>query len=233
MSNDNLGARLVALIVKPGQLMSWVKEKPLWLMAGLILLVLSGLFAALTVHISGPEQMELMRDTRFGQMVPEDQWQQDYEEALDPTPMKRLFSGLTGGFGSWIVTFIYGIVFLLFAKLAGGQGNFKQTMGVTYWAMLIPFALGSLVRMPLIFAKQTVFGVSIGLAALMPNADMISASYQALMAFGDFFMWWGLVVMIIGFQKINDFSRGKAGVVVILPWLLITGALYGLGRLFV
>jgi hypothetical protein len=233
MSNDNIGARLVALIVKPGLLMEWVKARPLWLVAGLILLLLSALFAALTLHISGPEQMEMMRDSRFGQMMSEEEWQADYEEVLDPTPTKRLTHALTGGIGTWIIVFIYGLLFLLFGKLAGGQASFKQVLGVTYWAMIIPFALGALLRLPLIFAKQSVFGVSIGLAALAPNLEVTSALFQALVAFGDFFVWWGLVVVIIGYQKVNDFPRGKAAVVVIMPWLLITAALYGLGRMFV
>jgi len=233
MSNDNLGSRLVALIVKPGLLMEWVRERPQWLLAALVLLVVTGLFSALTIQISGPEQLELMRDTRFGQMMSDEEWETQYEENLNPTPTKRLTHALTSGVGTLFIVFIYGVLYLLFSKLAGGQGSFKQILGVTFWATIIPFALGALVRLPLIFAKQSVFGVSIGLAALAPNLELTSALYQALVAFGDFFVWWGLVVTIIGFEKVNDFTRGKAATVVIMPWLLITIALYGLGRLFV
>jgi len=233
MNGDNLGSRLWALIVKPGLAMEWVRERPQWLVAAVILFVVISLFTAATTHIAGPEQMELMRDTRFGQMMSEEDWEHDYQEALSPSPTKRLINGLTGGFGVCIVIFFYGLFFLLFSKLAGGTGSFKQIMGVNFWASIIPYVLGTLVKLPLIFAKQTVVGVSIGLAALTPNADLMSATYQALMYFGDFFSWWGIVVLIIGFEKVNEFSRGKAATVVILPWLLLTGVLFGLGRLFV
>jgi hypothetical protein len=233
MTGDNLVTRLWALVVKPGLAMEWVRERPQWLLAGLILFVTISIYSAAIIHISAPEQMELMRDTRLGRLTPAEDWQQSYEESLDPTPVKRLIHGLSGGIGVWIILFIYGLLFLLFSKLAGGPGSFKQIMGVAYWAMIIPYVLGSLVKLPLIIAKQSVMGVSIGLAALAPEADLLSAKYQALMYFGDFFMWWGLVLMIIGYQKVNDFSRAKAAIVVVLPWLLVTGALYGLGRLFV
>ncbi len=233
MNGDNLGSRLWALIARPGQAMVWVGEKPQWLVAGLILFVTFGLFTALTAHIAGPEQMELMRDTRFGQMMPQEEWEQQYEESLNPTVVKRLLTGLSGGFGTWISVFIYGLVFLLFSKLAGGQATFKQVMGVTFWGFLLPYVLGSWLKLPLIYAKESLMGVSIGLAALAPNADLLSAQYQALSFFGDFFVWWGLVLLIIGIGKVDGFATGKAATVVLLPWLLVTGAMFILGRLFI
>jgi hypothetical protein len=231
MNGDNVGARLWGLIVKPGQVMAWVKERPLWWVAGIVLFVGMAAVSALTVHIADPEQMEVMRDTRLGQLTPAEQWQEEYENALAPSPVRRLVSGLTGGLGVWIMTFIYAALFLFFGKMAGGQATFKQVLGVTYWAMLAPYFFGSLLRLPLIFAKQSVMGVSLGLAALAPGAEITSAKYMALMTFGDFTVWWGLILIILGFGKINGFSWGKAATVVLLPWFLITGALFGLGRL--
>jgi hypothetical protein len=192
-----------------------------------------GIFYALTVQIAEPERLELYRDTRMMQSLSDEQWQEQYDRSLDPTAVDRLKASIGAAVGVWFVTFIYGLFYLLFGKLAGGTGNFKQVMGVTFWAVLIPYGLGSLLKFPLVMAKQSVMEVSLGLAALAPNAEILSTPYQALYFFGDLFVWWGLVVTIIGFQKIHDFTGGKAATVVLMPWLLITGALFGLNMLFI
>jgi hypothetical protein len=232
MSGDNLLARLWAVFARPGQAMEWVRGNPRWLMAGLLLAILGAFYAVITMPIAGPEQLELMRDTRMFRMLSDEDWQVRYEESLDPTPVRRVTTGIGAAVASFVIVLIYGLIYLLFGKLAGGTGTFKQVMGVTFWAYIIPGGLGNLLRIPLIFAKQSVMEVSLGLAALAPKENLLSAGYQALYYFGDFFVWWALVVTIIGFQKVHDISRGQAAVVTILPWLLVTGAMYGLGRIF-
>lgn len=232
MNGDGFFSRLGAVFASPGRAMTGVSERPLWMVGGLILIGIMILFGAVTAHIAGPEQMELMRETRFGQMIPEEDWQDRYESALDPSLVDRVVAGIQMAAGTWIVIFIYGLFYLLFGKLAGGTGTFKQVMGVTYWAALIGFGLGYLLRLPLVLIKQSVVEVSLGLAVLAPNADVLSAKYQALTTFGDVFVWWGLIVTIIGFQKVHGFDGGKAATVTLLPWLLVSAALYGLGRLF-
>jgi hypothetical protein len=233
MNHDSIGSRLVALIVKPGQAMTWVGERPQWLVAAVLVMLLVGVFSALVSHISGPEQLELMRDTRFGRMMSEEDYQAQYEEALAPSPGKRVINGLSAAIGIAIVSIIYGVVYLLFAKLAGGAVTFKQALGITFWASLIPQGLGSIIKLPIVLAKGSLLEASIGLAALAPGADLLSFQYQFLMYFGDFLSWWGLAVTVIGFQKVCGFSGGKATVVVVVPWLVLSGLLFGLGRLFI
>jgi hypothetical protein len=209
MDGDSVLSRLLGVFFSPGRAMAAVRERPLWLAAALIIVVITGVFSALTQHISAPEQMELMRDTKLFRMMPEEDYQQQY-----------------------IIIFIYGLLYLLFGKLAGGLGTFKQVMGVTFWAGIIPYGLGYLIRLPIVFAKHSIVEVSLGLAAFAPGADLISAKYQFLYFFGDLFVWWGLVVTAIGFAKVHGFQTGKAFTVTVLPWLLFTGFMFGLSRMF-
>jgi hypothetical protein len=232
MDGDSVLSRLLGVFFSPGRAMAAVRERPLWLAAALIIVVITGVFSALTQHISAPEQMELMRDTKLFRMMPEEDYQQQYNDSFDPSPVKRLIGGLSGGVMSWIIIFIYGLLYLLFGKLAGGLGTFKQVMGVTFWAGIIPYGLGYLIRLPIVFAKHSIVEVSLGLAAFAPGADLISAKYQFLYFFGDLFVWWGLVVTAIGFAKVHGFQTGKAFTVTVLPWLLFTGFMFGLSRMF-
>lgn len=230
---DGLLGRLVNLVVAPGKAMEAVRAWPRWVLAGLLIALCVAAFTALTTHIASPEQMELMRDTRLMRLMDEEQFQEQYEKSLDPSPTSRISSGVFAGVGTFAVSFVFALVFLLFSRLAGGRGTFRQVLGVTFWSFAIPYGLGTLLRLPLVYAKQSVMGVSFSPAALMTGADPLSAPYQAAYYFGDLFMWWGLIVAVIGFKKIHGFGTGQASLAVILPWLIVTAAIFGLGRIFI
>ncbi len=102
------------------------------------------------------------------------------------------------------------------------MGTFRQALGVGSWAALLPFALASLVKIPLILATESVFSVNIGLAALLPDGDPSSVLYQALMTYGDLFTWWGLFALVVGFQQVFEMPQRSAIVTVVLPWALLS-----------
>lgn len=225
-----LFSRLIAVFVAPGRAMEAVKARPRWLVAGLVIMAVMALFAALTATISGPEQLDMMKETKLGRMMSPEQLQAAEDQALNPSTAKRIATTISAAAGGWIAVFVAGLVFLLFGKLAGGTGTFKQVMGVVFWAGLISYGLGTLVKLPLVLAKHSVMEVSTGLGALAPG-DPLSLGYQLLSIF-DLFSIWAVAVMVIGFEKIHGFARGKAVVVTVLPWLLMSLVMIGIGRLF-
>jgi len=228
---DGFLARLVAVFAAPGKAMAWVRAQPRWLVAGLVIMVVSGLFAAATMHIAGPEQLEIMKETRLGQMMGPEQLAEQLARAENPTPLKRVTQFVSGAAGVWVATFIAGLVFLLFTRLAGGAGTFKQVMGVVFWAGIISAGLGALVRLPLVLAKGSVVEVSTGLGVLV-EPDPLSLPFQLLSIF-DVFSLWALAVTTIGFEKVHGFTRGKAAVVTVVPWLLMSFVMLGITRAFI
>ncbi|MHB8079210.1 MAG: Yip1 family protein [Candidatus Krumholzibacteriia bacterium] len=226
-----LFSRLIAVFVAPGRAMEAVKVSPRWLVPGLVIMAVMALFAGLTATISGPEQVEMMKETKFGRMMSAEQLQAAEEQALNPGPAKRIASTVSAAAFGWIAVFVAGLVFLLFGRLAGGTGTFRQVMGVVFWAGLISYGLGTLVKLPLVLAKHSVMEVSTGLGAFAPG-DPLSLGYQLLGIF-DLFSIWAVAVMVIGFEKIHGFARGKAVVVTVLPWLLMSLVMIGVGRLFI
>lgn len=230
--NDTLIGRIAAVFTNPDAAMGAVRENPRWTMAGLILIVILGCYGATTLHISGPEQIDVMRDTRLGGMMTEEQIQDQYDRYLDLSTGDRLLSGLQAGIGVFIGVLISGLVYLLFTKLAGGVGTFGQVMGVVFWSNLIGMGLGTLVRWPMVFAKKSVFAVSTGLALLVPDAAPTSLAYQVLSIF-DFFAIWALYVMAVGFVKVHGFTFGKSLTVTIMSWLLMGLVMVGFSQIFV
>jgi len=230
--NDGFGARFKALIARPREFAAMVKARPTWLAPALVMVGLLGLYTGAVSHIAGPEQMEVMRDSKLMRMMPEDKWQEEYEKAAAPTVVKRVTNGVAAGVFTGIFAVVLAAVLNLFAKLSGGKGRFKQMLSLVFWTGVIPFGFGSILKYGLVLAKESVMGVSLGLAALMPSPDFKSLPYQLLTTFGDFTMWWALALLVIGVEVVYELRRGSAAVVVLLPWALLSGVGVIIGRLF-
>ncbi len=230
--NDNFLLRLKDLVVAPTRLMVRVGEAPRFLLPGLLVLVVMAVFTYFTMPISGPEQMELMRDSKIMRMMPEDVWQKQYEEAMDPSPLKLAMQSVGSGFSIWVSMTVFGFILGFFVRMSGGTGSFKQALGVVSWASLIPFGIGTLVKLPLIMVTESMYRVSIGLAAFAPGDDPTSPLRQILSTYGDFFTWWGLVVLVIGFSQVFKLNRGTTVVSVLLPWALASAIPLGIGLMF-
>jgi len=229
---DSIAARFGDLFAKPSRLMDHVGARPLWWVPGVVIFVVMIAFAWLTAPISGPEQMEMMRDSKLMSMMPEEQWQAQYDEAMNVTPGKRLVQSLTAGFMGWISVIVFGFILGFFARMGGGKGSLRQALGITSWAALLPFAVGPLVKAPLVLATESVFKVNIGLAALLPGGEPGTALFQFLLTYGDFLTWWGLAVLVIGFSRVFGLARRAAVTAVVLPWALLSLIPLGLALIF-
>lgn len=229
---DSLWQRLRDLVAAPRRLMDCVGAAPRWWVPGLLIFLVIGGFSWVVAPISGPENLEIMRDSKIMRLMSEDVWQQQYEQALDPAPGKRALQALGAGFSGWIMVIIFGFILGFFVRMSGGQGTFKQALGVVSWASLIPFGIGSLVKLPLVLKTESVSRVTVGLAALIPDRDPTSALSQVLMTYGDFFTWWGLAVLVVGFSAVFGLRRNSATVAVLVPWALASAIPLTMGLLF-
>jgi hypothetical protein len=226
--NDTMLGRLRDLFVAPGRLMDNVKEDPRWWHPGLLIFLLIIGFTYIVNPISAPEQLELMKDSKIMSMAPEEVWQEQYQQSLNISPMKNLTTAVGAGFTTWILIIVFAYLLGFFTRMSGGQGTFKQALGVVSWASIIPFGLASLVKLPLVLQTESMVEVNLGLVALAPGADPGSALFAILSSYGDFLTWWGLVVLVIGFERVFAMNRSSAAVSVLLPWALATAIPVGL-----
>lgn len=230
--NDTFVGRLGDVFGNPGRLMDHVGENPRWWQPGLLVFLLIAAFSWLTAPVAAPEQLEVMRDSKLMSAMPEDQWQARYEEALNISPTARTMQSIGAGFMVWIMIMVFGLALGFFARMSGGLGTMKQALGIVSWGAVIPFGLGSLVKAPLVLITESVFRVNIGLAALLPDPDPGSLLFQVLMTYGDFFTWWGLVLLVVGFGRVYTMKRGPATLSVLLPWALLSLIPMGISLLF-
>ena len=230
--NDSFFGRFKDLFTNPGRLMENVGAAPRWWQPGLLICLVMIGFTWMTLPIAAPEQALLLRDSRLMQMVPQETADLQYEEALNITPAKRITQAGTAGFTTWLMVLFFGLILGFFVRLGGGVGLFRQALGIVSWGAVPLFVFNSLVKLPLILKTESVFKVNIGLAALLPGAEPGSALLQGLMTYGDFFTWWGLFLLIIGFERVFKISRSAAVPSVLLPWALLSAIPLALSLFF-
>lgn len=231
--NDHFLGRLADLFAKPSRLMQNVGAAPRWWQPGLLIFVVMIVFQYFTYPVAAPEQVEIMRNSRMAELMPPEALEQAYVQALDPSPGKLAIESLKVGLTTWVMILVVSVIFGFFAKMGGGQGKMKQALGIVHWASVFPFAVFTLIKLPLVLATETVLGTNIGLAALLPDPDPGSALFQILVQYGDFGSWWGLFVMITGFRVVYRMSGAAAATSVLLPWLLAVAVPTVIAILFV
>lgn len=230
--NDSFFGRISDLFANPGRLMENVGANPRWWAPGLLALIVMTFFSWTTLPVSAPEQAELMRDSKLMDIVGEEAADQQYEEALNITPAKRATQSGIAGFTTWLMILIFGLILGFFVRMSGGTGTFKQALGVVSWGAVPVFIIASLVKLPLILMTESVYKVNIGLAALLPGAEPNSPLFMILMTYGDFFTWWGLFLLIIGFERVFRIGRSAAILSVLLPWALLSAIPLGISLAF-
>lgn len=230
--NDSFFGRFSDLFTNPGRLMENVGARPSWWQPGLLAFLALICFTWLTLPVSAPEQAELMRNSKIMEMVGEDVADQQYDEAMNITPAKRITQSGLAGFTTWLMILLFGLILGFFVKMSGGTGTMNQALGIVSWGAVPVFVIATLVKLPLILITESVYKVNIGLAALLPGAEPNSPLFMILMTYGDFFTWWGLFLLILGFEKVFAVGRSVAVLSVLLPWALLSMIPLGFSILF-
>ena len=230
--NESVFVRFVTIVTDPAATMNVVREHPRWAAAALAVVIMVAVYAGATMHITGPEQVDLMQITRFAEMLGPEQIDEMYAQFDEITATDRLMSGLQAGFGPLFALFVATLVYMLFGKLAGGEGSFRQVLGVIMWANVVGMGLNSLVKLPIVLAKGSSLDVALGPAILAAGRGPTDALFQLLSLF-DLFTVWSVVLVVLGFESVHGFARNKAVTVVVGAYLLMSFTMFGLGRLFV
>ena len=220
--------RLVALFISPGRLMDDVGWAPRWWQPALLILLALYGFSWAVMPLSVAEQVENMQTSIFSKLVPDEAMQMQVDESRDFTPAKRSKQALIDSVISMTLMILFGLTLGLFAQLSGGRVKYSQALGICIWSAIPVFAVNLLVKIPMVFATESVIRPSVGLAALAPNAETGSVLFQVLYNYGDFFTWWGLVLVVIGFRRVFGLALGPAILSVVVPWVVLTAVPMGL-----
>jgi hypothetical protein len=193
------------------------RDGSLWWLPLLIVVLVSIAVVAYTVpNIVMPEQAKVIREA----VVERGGTPEDAERAISMGTAVGLPMGMvSAAVGTFVFVFAGAGILHLLMGLVGGKGTFRHSRAVFSYSLLIS-ALASLIKLPLMAAKKTMF-VETGPTLFLRDLEPSDRLYRFLSGF-DIFTLWLVVVMVIGYAAAYRLPARKAAIVVVGLWLLFT-----------
>ena len=230
--SEFLPLRLWDLFLHPVRLMENVGRQPQWWHAGILLLLINGVATTWVGPVMLDEFQSSSSSSRYEFLVSKEQVEASLEKAIVSGDRNKMGSILSTGLNSWAVTLVFGLMLGFFAKMAGGQGSYPQALGIVHWAALIPYGVGTLIKLPLILNTGEYSSITLSPAAFLASSSSGSFLFVMLANFAEVTIWWGLLLVVLGFEKVYGLERGPAFLSVVLPWALVTGVMAGFRLVF-
>jgi hypothetical protein len=217
----SLAERFWDVFAAPRRAMDAVAVRPAWAIPFVVLMLLMVLYTMANVHILIPEQSEMALEHVSGEAAVG--LEQQIEMFSDPPMWLRVVAGL--GAGLTVVVFsilLPGVILHLFLKLSGGRGQVGQTLGVLFWAALIPYGLRTLLGWIVVVASGSGKLAGLTAASLMPNPNPQSLGYVIANLYGDPFMYWMLAVSILGLAIGHKIDLARSAIVTVATFVLLS-----------
>lgn len=205
---SNLGL----IFYRPSAVAASVDQRPNWVIpvvAILILCFVAG-YASYQYNVDYQKQVyrELHRDQAAGA---------DVEGLFQVTPAKRAYGGVLGGLGMVLGVLVGAAILHGLALVVGGRSGFRKLFCLYAYAWIIP-AVGAVVKLPLVFARQSI-DVRSSLALLTPGIAFDSPVGVMLNSV-DLFYVWMLAATAIGYNVLTGLGIKKSAAIVVGLYLL-------------
>ena len=213
----SIGARVIAVFARPTQAWAGLETRPQWWFPMIVTTLVNAVFSfALYERAVLPMMASKWSESvESGQMTAE---QMDKAMEMMHGPTGKIFSVLPQ-----IV--VWPLVLLLMALVVwfgvgfvlGSRFRYRLALEVAAWSSLVLIP-GQIITGVIAWNKETLQGVHLGLAALLPEPEapskLMNAVTVVLDALGPFSIWW-LVVGILGAAALSGAPRKP------VAWVLV------------
>jgi hypothetical protein len=225
-------ARAIGVFVSPGETFADVARRPTFLLPLLLTMAVMAGAGYLAAPIAAPEQADALASSKLFQHIPEERRAEALEGARHPSSRQIAFGIAMQSAGTGVAIAFYALLLWGAGHLLGGEPSFKGTLGALSFASLISPTASALVRLPLMFARHTVMGITLSPAILMHDVPYTDHTYLFLATFFDLFSLWGWFVAAVGIARVAGISTGKGVAAVAVIYLVRCALLFGLATLF-
>lgn len=206
---------IVDIYLAPSKVFNKLKEKPQWVKAFLIVLVVVAVAAMLTMVLSRETILSQQEAAMRERGVPEEQIEQAMRFTTGPAAM--IIGGVfAGGFVAAILA-IFALVTNLFIPMFGGTSGFKNVFSVICYSALV-IVPATILKIILIAINKSPY-VTTSLALLAPNLAKNSFGYQLLAGF-DFFIIWEMILVAMGISITSNVPKKNAYALIGIIWVL-------------
>ena len=219
-SSRSIFSLVIGVFTSPSATFTEFSRRPQILIPLILTVVLMAVAGAVGVKYSSMAQYEMMKTST---VLPPAALEQMRQDALDANPVTgaiapAAFVVVIGLLAALVAWFLGSFVF-------GGQSKFGAVWAVGLMGGLIS-VVGGLIRLPMVFAKGTIF-VSLGLSAVLPTKSFTSVLYS-IFYYLDVFAVWGIIVTGIGYAAVFGLTKGKGVALAAITTLLFVGLLIGM-----
>ena len=237
MENSEFG-RLLGALFSPGKTFRSIAERPTWMAALLLLLVLTAAVSVLVQERIDPDGMR----KAFAERIEKAQGGKASDADVDrAVGMARKVSSVTRWFVPAFAALFYlivaGLLLMAFRFFGGSDLSFKTSFSTTLHAFM-PAAVGALLTLPVILSRERIGMeeaqsgnlLASNLGAFAPEDT--APALKALMGSVDFFSIWTVCLLILGYRLTAKVSTATAATVVLLLWAVGVAAKVGLAAAF-
>ncbi|MFW6193649.1 MAG: YIP1 family protein [Gemmatimonadota bacterium] len=200
-----LPTRVAQLFVSPAKLFDGLRERPAWLGALGLLVVIGGIAAFLF-------PTELMEQAMLDQAPPDATPEQieQMEQIASTAAWTKYLGVLYWVFAAAVVP---GLLITIYNFALGGTASYRQLFASTVHALLIP-AIGGLVTLPLILQTGDI-QTALGLHLLVPGIATDTFLYRLLQGLNVFGLWCCVVLGVAVSRIYPKRTAGSAAMVLL------------------
>jgi len=213
--------RLEGVFFSPRQVFQSLAEKPVWVDALVVLLILLALFSYFTSPFSRNDQLQMMKDNaKLKQRMGETRYNEYVAKLESPPSSAMVIRNVVAGPAMSLIGLLFSsLVFMILGRFVSSQGKYVQIISAVIHANFVDKLLGNAVRFLLISAKKSVMQTSTSLALLFPKMEVTSPAYVVLGQI-DFFQLWMFGILAFGLSSIFKIELKKALFLSYGFWLL-------------
>ena len=213
--------RLEGVFFSPRQVFQSLAERPVWVDALVVLLILLALFSYFTSPFSRNDQLQMMKDNaKLKQRMGETRYNEYVAKLESPPSSAMVIRNVVAGPAMSLIGLLFSsLVFMILGRFISSQGKYVQIISAVIHANFVDKLLGNAVRFLLISAKKSVMQTSTSLALLFPKMEVTSPAYVVLGQI-DFFQLWMFGILAFGLSSIFKIELKKALFLSYGFWLL-------------
>ena len=218
----NFFSRFFGTFFDPGRTFAALAEKPIWVDALIVLLIVGAVFSYLVAPYMQKDSLQMMEDNaaKLKQKWGEERYNLAIERTKSTSSTRLLINAaILSPMTLLIGLLISALIVLGLGRMVSTRGNYLKVFSVLIHANFVDKILGNALRLVLIFGKKSVFQTSTSLAAFFPKLEVTSVPYVVLGQF-DFFQLWLFGIFGLGLAAIFKINLKKALFVSYAFWLI-------------
>ncbi len=217
-------ATLGNVFISPSETFEDLRRKPRFVLAILLMMILTGVFSFLFVQKMGEDRMksfaleQMEKNPRMATLTPEQK-----ERAVETNQTIAGFARYLFPVFLLIGFAIGGLIYWLAGKAMGGSGNYWHGLSTWVYSSMPPLVVAMLASFLILFLKSAdeidIATSQSGLVHANPSFFIDGKSspvLATLLGTIDFFQIWGWILAAIGLQKVMKLSASSAWAIVLI-----------------